>query len=277
MFKRFKQLFFGAICATSFMSAQTAPVKVVNPDVSSQQVEFEKLLQDKSWQLVFDDCCTADWTEQWFMDGQKSTLAHTADGMTLAAGPVHKENASHTVLWTKQSFEGPLRIEYDFTRRDSNTYPDNVNILYVLAQGSGTGAYAKDISLWSDLRQVPAMRTYFNNMQTYHISYAVNYIPYSDDYVRARRYAPEAGGGLKGTELNPEYASTGLFEIDKTYHITVIAYHSRVYMRVQADQQDRLFYFDIPQDKILTHGRIGLRQMWTRISTYKDFKVYQLS
>ena len=273
MLKRIFPLFVAALFVSRFLPSQ----RVVNPDVSAQQVEFEKLLHDKSWQLVLEDSCTKDWTDKWFLDGQKSTLKHTADGMTLAAGPVHKENASHTVLWTKQSFEGPVRIEYDFTRRDSNEYEDNVNILYVLAQGSGKAPYVKDIYKWNDLRHVPTMRTYFNNMQTYHISYAVNDIPFTDDYVRARRYAPEEGGALKGTELCPEYATTGLFEKDKTYHITVIAYEHRLYMQVQGDQQERLFYFDIPQAKVLTRGRIGLRQMWTRISTYKHFKVYQIA
>ena len=38
--------------------------------------------------------------------------------MTLTAGPEFRNDAHHMVLWTKDSFEGDLRIEYASTRLD---------------------------------------------------------------------------------------------------------------------------------------------------------------
>ena len=49
-------------------------------------------------------------------------------------------------------------------------------IASVLLCGSGEGEFAKDISKWSHLREIPAMKTYYNNM-------------------------PSAKKGIKGTEL----------------------------------------------------------------------------
>ena len=45
------------------------------------------------------------------------------------------------------------------------------------------------------------MSMYFNHMNTYHISYAAygnTDEPDKHDYIRARRYMPESGNGLKG-------------------------------------------------------------------------------
>ena len=78
---------------------------------------------------------------------------------------------------------------------------------------SGTGPYKTDITEWNELRKVPAMKTYFNNMNLYHISYAA----FGDDgkatqsYIRGRRYMPNRTG-LKGTDLEPDYYFDDLFE-----------------------------------------------------------------
>ena len=124
------------------------------------------------------------------------------------------------VLWTRESFEGDLKIEYDYTRLDSETRC--VNILYIQATGSGEEPYAKDITEWSELRRVPAMRMYFNHMNTYHISYAA--FPNNEDttqYIRGRRYMPNATG-LEGSNLDPDYFPEGLFEPRVPHKITVI-------------------------------------------------------
>ncbi|MEG1686196.1 MAG: hypothetical protein RR319_09695, partial [Bacteroides sp.] len=71
-------------------------------------------------------------------------------------------DADHTVLWTKQSFDGSLRIEYDYTRLD--TINKFVTILYLFAEGSGIGSYSQDISTWDTLRRIPAMNEYFDHM-----------------------------------------------------------------------------------------------------------------
>nr|MCU0750285.1 hypothetical protein [Akkermansiaceae bacterium] len=156
-----------------------------------------------NWKEVFSDLCTGDWQKQWFLDGGVGTVTTGPEGMTLTAGPEFGNDAHHMVLWTKQSFEGDLKIEYDYTRTDKETRC--VNILYIQATGIGKGPYARDISRWNELRKVPAMATYFNHMHAYHISYAA--FPNSGEnrvsYLRARRYLPE-GDGLKGTEMAPD-------------------------------------------------------------------------
>ena len=110
------------------------------------------------------------------------------------------------VLWTKQSFKGDLKIEYDYTRLDNETRC--VNILYIQATGSGEEPYVKDITEWNELRRVPAMKMYFDHMHAYHISYAA----WRGDYIRGRRYLPLAGKRLVKLKrwLKPFNRSAGL-------------------------------------------------------------------
>lgn len=225
--------------------------------------------------LVFEDSFKKDWQKQWFKDGDIAKAVHRNGGLEVYAGDEAYNDAHHTVLWTKKEFEGNIMIEYDFTRLDSSKYYF-VNILYIQATGSGEGEYAEDISKWNNLRKVPAMSTYFRNMNTYHISYAVTGVPSEnkDEYIRGRRYMP--GNNLNGTNLKPEYYNTGLFKIGVTYHIKVIKYGDQLYMNVTGDGKNETFYFDGSSAPAITKGRIGLRQMFTRNSRYANFKVYNI-
>ncbi len=192
--------------ATCFLLAAyvTADEPMLNP--VADKAAFEKVAAGAVWAEVFSDTCTADWKDKWFLDGEVGTVTNSPDGMTLTAGPEFKNDAHHMVLWTKDSFAGDLKIEYDYTRLDEA--PNCVTILYIQATGSGQGPYAKDITKWSGLRKVPAMRMYYDHMNTYHISYAAN--PGTEKaYVRGRRYMPEKQG-LKGTNLKPDYATPEL-------------------------------------------------------------------
>ena len=58
------------------------------------------------WEVVFSDPGTGDWQDHWFVEGLKATVENDEDGMVFTSGPVPKEQASHAVLWTKQSFLG---------------------------------------------------------------------------------------------------------------------------------------------------------------------------
>ena len=226
---------------------------------------------------LFYDRCTEDWREHWTLDGQKATLTHTDEGMDFWAGPTFREDASHAVMWTKQSFSGDIKIEYEYTRLDRATRC--VTILYVQATGSGEDPYVADIAKWSELRSVPAMKRYFNHMNTYHISYAAfgnqNSDP-NDDYIRARRYMPLKQQGLKGTELQPDFARTGLFTTGVPHWITVIKRGNTLSMRVQNDTADKTFRWTCDALPGITEGRIGLRHMFTRGARYRDFRVTQL-
>jgi hypothetical protein len=121
----------------------------MNSACFSQQRDFDKLMQ-LPWKEVFFDKGSDDWKKHWFLDGKKAAVENGKDGMLFSAGPVARENASHAVLWTKKSFTGDLKIEYDFTKMDKATKA--VNILYIQATGKEEDPYVKDITEWSDLR-----------------------------------------------------------------------------------------------------------------------------
>ena len=175
------------------------------------------------------------------------------------------------VLWTRQGFTGDLKIDFEYTRLDSETRC--VNILFVQATGSGVGPYTTDIAQWSQLRTVPAMQVYFNHMHTYHISYAA--FPNdqtTEDYIRARRYLPEADG-LRGTDLAPDYFQTGLFQTGVPHKITVIKRGQELFMHIRNAQKQLLCHWKNESLPPIVEGRIGLRHMYTRFARYRDFRV----
>jgi hypothetical protein len=224
-----------------------------------------------SWRTVFSDPCTGDWKERWHLDGRIGKVTTGPDGMVLTAGPEFGNDAHHMVLWTKDSFEGDLRIDFDYTRLDRETRC--VNILYIQATGSGKGPFHEDIMKWNHLRETPAMATYFNHMHTYHLSFAA--FPNQGEpiaYIRGRRYMPE-GKGLRGTELTPEYDSEGLFATGVPHQISVIKKGRDLLIRISNAKKvfhGRMFNPDLPA---ITHGRVGLRHMFTRSACYRNFRV----
>lgn len=239
-----------------------------NPD----RIDFEAA-DASTWKEMFSDDCTGDWTTQWFLDGEIGTVKTGKDGMTLTAGPEFKNDAHHMVLWTKQRFKGDLKIEFDYTRLD--TERQCVTILYIQATGSGKGPYSTDISTWNDLRKIPSMRTYFNHMNAYHISYAAfpNQGTNRTQYIRGRRYMPEKKG-LKGTDMEPDYVPEGLFATGVKHRITVIKTDRDLFMRIENPDQAYYCHLKNPTLPIIAEGRIGLRHMYTRSAMYKNFKIY---
>lgn len=127
-------------------------------------------LAGTEWRQVFHDGCTGNWQNAWFIDGHEATVTNGPDAMTFTPGPTAGDDTCHAVLWTEDSFQGDLKIEYEYTKTDSAIR--YVTILYIQATGSGDAAHPKDIAAWSDLRTVPSMKLYFNHMNTYHISHA---------------------------------------------------------------------------------------------------------
>ena len=114
------------------------------------QNDFDKVNESRDWKLQFSDPCKEDWQDNWFLDGQLATIEHSDKGMNFSAGPVNRNDAHHAVLWTKQSFNGDIKIEYNYTRTDSQLV--NVNILYIQATGIGKDSFDVDISKWNDLK-----------------------------------------------------------------------------------------------------------------------------
>jgi hypothetical protein len=266
---KFRNHLLFSLCLITPLMAAEAPTP--KPDPVLDKAAFEQAATG-AWREVFSDPCTGDWREKWFLDGEVGTVTNTADGMNLTAGPEFKNEAHHMVLWTKQSFEGNLKIEYDYTRTDNETRC--VNILYIQATGSGEGPHARDISQWSELRKVPEMATYFNHMHTYHLSYAA--FPNSGEnrvsYLRARRYLPE-GEGLKGTELAPDYDPQGFFAEGVIHRITVIRKDRDLFLRVENRDRTGHYHFRNPRLPAVTEGRVGLRHMFTRSARYRNFQI----
>ncbi|MFC2128141.1 DUF1961 family protein [Bacteroidota bacterium] len=234
---------------------------------------FEKLNKNQNWNLAFEDDCTKDWTKHWTLDGLIATVENSKKGMHFTSGPEYKNDAHHGVLWTKESFTGDVKIEYDYTRTDQAT--KCVNILYIQATGDEAGVYEKDISKWSTLREIPAMKTYFENMNVFHISYsAFGNQENSFHYVRARRYPKPDDKPFKVTQIEPSYDKQGYFKSGQTYHITAIKTKEHLFFKMENKDGVELFTWNISSIKPINEGRIGLRQMFTRSSIYKNFKIY---
>ena len=238
------------------------------------QKDFESLKSSKDWTLKLSDSCTVNWQDNWFLDGLIATVENSEKGMNFTAGPEFRNDAHHAVLWTKESFKGDVKIEYNYTRTDSQVI--NVNILYIQAQGIGKGPYDKDISKWNHLREVPKMSLYYNYMNPLHISYAafpmVNEDP-ENDYLRVRKYPVTDAITFKDMEVEPSYYDIGLFLPNISYKVTVIKTDSQLLMNVNGDGKNKLYTFDVSDKEKLVEGRIGLRHMYTRSARYSDFKV----
>ncbi len=242
-------------------------------DGSNEADHFEALLNE-SWQTAFFDDGTVAWQEKWFLDGERGFVRNTADGMVFSAGPIRGDNGSHNVLWTKQSFEGAVKIEFDYTRLDDIDYA--VNILYIQATGIGEKPYVENIAEWSNLRVVPYMSSYFKHMNLLHISYAA--YPLRDgaqqDYVRARRYPVDPGQNFgKDTRLSPDYSDTGLFLPGVTYHFTCLKHEDSLYLQIKNRDVKRLFHWNTSAFTPVTNGRIGIRHMYTRAARYANIDI----
>ncbi|MDW7691175.1 DUF1961 family protein [Flammeovirgaceae bacterium SG7u.111] len=238
------------------------------------QQDFESLNASSDWKLQLSDDCTSNWEENWFKDGLISKVVQDEKGMDLIAGPINRNDAHHTVLWTKDSFKGDIKIEYDYTRTDSQIV--NVNILYIQAQGIGNEGRGKDITEWNEYREVPTMSKYYYNMNPLHVSYSafpmVNEDP-DNDYIRIRKY-PAEEGKFGETEVPPAFFKTGLFLPGITYKITVIKTGSKLHFQVKGEGVEKLYSWDLDEKQSPKEGRIGLRHMFTRSARYRDFKVY---
>jgi hypothetical protein len=244
-------------------------------------------INNANWKLKMQDICTGDWTEQWFLDGERAEVRSNSKGMFFSGGPIVGDSSCNAVLWTKESFSGDVKIEYEYTRMDC-VKDGGVNILYILASGTGIEPYSEDITEWSELREIPAMTAYLWNMRLLHISYASfgSDAPDGQDYLRARHYPVKKGGPTN--RFDPTYFDTGLFKPGATYKITVIRREDDLFMNVEylkggalsdayfnpdTDKISKLFHWDISSSQPVSEGRIGLRHMAKRASRYNNFKV----
>ncbi|RMD82849.1 MAG: DUF1961 family protein [Lentisphaerae bacterium] len=254
---------------TRILSKASLPSKVVFPiplvdgkpqgGPTPEQIAFDKA-NERRWKTVFADDCTGDWKRNWFLDGEGATVTNSPRGMEL------KAIDTAMVLWTRPSFQGDLKIEYEFTRTDHDG--PGVCIIYIQATGSGEEGFDRDISKWNDFRKTAAMGNYFKYMHTYHISYACG-------YVRGRRYRPDIKKMNTYSELWPEYVypNKAFFKTGEPCKITIIKTARQI--RMKAASHDKVMYFMLDNRKWppISEGRIGLRQMRGRSAIYKNFRI----
>ncbi len=266
----------GCAQVVSAQPLSTSPEPKVKAEIASVEAQFQKL-NNGNWHQELLDHGDKNWREHWLTDGLVGTIENTPQGMHVKAGPEAENHAHHFVVWSKQSFTGDIKVEFEYTRTDNAVR--YVTILYLLATGEGTPGFDKDIMNWATYRQEPYMRHYFNNIDTYHISYAAYGITNEDaekDYIRARRYMPLLNKGLKGTALEGDSFGTGLFKTGVPHKITVIKKGHELWMKVVNNTQSKVLKWDTTSHPDITEGRIGLRHMYTRSALYRNFSVSTL-
>jgi hypothetical protein len=277
------QLLAGFISTLLLVSCNTvAPSKADASSGHAHNGMGKQPMDSSGSKVLFEDPMTDNWREHWFLDGKKATVEHRDGGLYFAAGTVTKAmdpveyNAHHAVLWTKQEFEGDIRISFEMKRVDTSDY--GAVLIYIQAQGIGTPPYVKDIYAWRKLREVPSMDEYFNYMNLLSISLREN--------IRCKRYPwNDVEKHIAFDPLIPPmYDWHGLtpgkwfrFEIDKRLRsLTFTMYDADSGKCLTECTWDTSKNTEGRLPRFVTKGRIGLRQMSTRQSIYKNFKVVQL-
>lgn len=233
-------------------------------------------------QVLFQDPMNEDWQANWFLDGKKAALEHREGGLYFAGGTVTKSDdpkeyhAHHAVLWTKQPFDGDIRISFEYKPVDPDIY-GNV-LIYIQAQGLGVGPYAKDIHAWRELREIPAMDKYFNHMSLLSISLRnelrCKRYPWND-VEKNISFAPliEPMHDWPGMRRNQWYR----IEIDKRLRSLTFRYYDLDSGEPLAEcTWDTSKNPEQQRPRFVEAGRIGLRHMSTKQSIYRDFKVSRL-
>jgi hypothetical protein len=257
------------------LGAAAAAVSAPATEAHNAEHEFATLVAASGWKEELHESGDPDWSDRWFLDGERAVVKGTPPGLSFAAGPLRGSDADHAVLWTREEFAGELMVTFDYTRTDSAER--DVNILYLHAQGTGIGPHAADLQAWSELRRVPAMRLYFQNLNAWHLSFAafVNQGPVGQpDYLRVRRYPVTPKRSFDETEVPPIHTGTGLFLPGRTYNMTVLKTATSLFLQVRDGEETRLYRWDVARFRTEERGRIGLRHMHGRSAIYGGFRIF---
>lgn len=235
--------------------------------------------------VLFHDSMARNWQENWFLDGQNAELKHRGGGLDFITteSEVDKNvdrapfDARHAVLWTRQEFEGDIRITYTYTMLPDCTWQ---KLIYVHARGIGSGPYAQDIYAWRNLREVARMDKYFNYMDLIGLSLR--------DPIRCRRYPwNDIDRDVRlESEFLPRAENKG-FEIGHDLDVIVEKRKASMLLRItdRATGQHVVDHtWDLTDEKVLKDrsqkfvekGRIGLRLMGGHKINVRDFKVERL-
>lgn len=233
--------------------------------------------------LLFEDSMTGNWRDKWFLDGTNATVENRDNGLFFSGGTVTKQDdpneyhAHHAVLWTKDVFEGDLKISYEMTRIDTSDYGNT--LLYIQAQGVGSDLYSEDITEWNAEREIPAMSEYFTYMNLVSLSFREN--------LRCKLYPLHKDESIseyeKRGEVLPRADYIGMIP-GKTYRVLVEKTSDSLRLQLfDADTGEEYIdnTWDLKMDgsfepQAIQKGRIGLRHMATKQFIYKNFEVEQL-
>lgn len=263
-----KRILYFILCVLAILSKKSM----------ANNIETFEALNNKHWQPALKS--NKDWKHDWFIDGLKGDVQNIKNGFKFTSGPIEMDPAHHAVMWTKNTFKDSIKIEYEFTRRDlKNIW---ATMLYIQATGIGNKDIPKDISLWTTKRQIPYMKTYFQNMNLLHISYA-SYGPKDEgveqDYIRARRYPVKKGGTFNtDTKIKGDVFNSGMFRPNQTYKIIVIKHQTNLFMQItdKISGIQKLIHWNTSTFPQIKAGRVGLRQMWGKSAEYRKFTIYSL-
>jgi hypothetical protein len=234
--------------------------------------------------ILFEDPMAANWQENWFLDGENALLEHRDGGLAFITEYKVDKNedragfdAQHAVLWTRQEFDGDIRITYTYTKLPDCSWQ---KLIYVQAQGIGEEPYVEDIYAWKDLRKVSVMSEYFDHMNLIGLSLR--------NEVRCRRYP--WSDVKRNVQLDNEFLPRAQCEkmpIGREYHVVVEKRKKSIWLRITDAETGEVAVdqtWDLTDKKVLKNrnpeyiekGRIGLRHMGGFKAVYRDFKVTQL-
>ena len=241
--------------------------------INAMKEQFDKLAK-REWKLGLELQPEMNWQDQWTLDGNHCVVGNSSNGLEFQAGPEAGNNAHHGVLWTKESFAGDMKVEFDYTRLDEiNRF---VCILYFHANGIGEGAYTKDIHEWAHLREEPWMKTYFERMDMLHISFAAfgNDNDEPDDYLRVRRYPVRPDRDFSQIEVAGTVHNTGLFLPQQTYAVTFVKTTDALGLHVKGADKELYHCWDISTVEPTHDGPFGIRHMWQKHACYNKLKIF---
>jgi hypothetical protein len=227
----------------------------VKLEQSTDQTLYEAALALK-WTTPFFDGCFGDWTAQWQLDGEFATVKNSKRGMSLVAGNEEFNPAHNAVLWTKHSFKGDLRIDYDYTRLDRIDQWGNA--LYIQPPNKD-GEFPQEV---------------MNLLSINYADWGKEDRGSADDQIQCSRHQADENGSIIKTKIYPDSFRTGLFDTGKTYHITIIKRGDRLFFNVKdRGGKETLFSWQSPLIEEISGGRIGLHQMWKKSARYKNFSI----
>lgn len=233
---------------------------------------------------LFEDPMTENWQANWFLDGRRALVEHRDGGLafvTTASNVDKREDraafdAQHAVLWTRQTFEGDIRISYTYTKLPDCSWQ---KLIYVQAQGIGEAPHVEDIHAWRDLREVAVMSQYFNHMNLIALSLR--------DEIRCKRYPwNDREGKALESEFLPRAENRGMPE-GRELHVVIEKRKTSILMRIRdvetgehvVDQTWDLTDENVlkgREAKFVEKGRIGIRLMGGHKILMRGFKVEQI-